>query len=144
MCELNLCLPNKSITLFNCFQFQILIITSSRIFSLIIILEQFISLGVGNIYYAWKKLEWFLNMVLPFVTCVALCVSGTNCIKFSSVQSLTPIWLFVTPWTAECQASLSITNSQSLLKLMSLDTEQQAGSKSGKEYIKAAYCHLLI
>ena len=29
---------------------------------------------------------------------------------FSSVQSLSQVWLFVTPWTAACQASLSITN----------------------------------
>ena len=38
-----------------------------------------------------------------------------------SVQSLSHVWLFVTPWTAACQASLSITNSQSLLKLMSIE-----------------------
>ena len=41
-------------------------------------------------------------------------------IYFSSVQSLSRVWLFVTPWTAAHQASLSITNSQSLLKLMSI------------------------
>ena len=41
---------------------------------------------------------------------------------FSSVQSLSHIWLFVTPWTAALQASLSITNSQSLLKLMSFES----------------------
>ena len=39
----------------------------------------------------------------------------------SSVQSLSHVWLFVTPWTAACQASLSITNSQSLLKFMSIE-----------------------
>ena len=38
---------------------------------------------------------------------------------FSSVQSLSHVGLFATPWTAARQASLSITNSQSLLKLMS-------------------------
>ena len=38
-----------------------------------------------------------------------------------SVQSLSRVQLFVTPWTAACQASLSITNSQSLLKLMSTE-----------------------
>ena len=38
----------------------------------------------------------------------------------SSVQSLSHVRLFVTPWTAACQASLSITNSWSLLKLMSI------------------------
>ena len=37
-----------------------------------------------------------------------------------SVQSLSRVRLFVTPWTAACQASLSITNSQSLLKLTSI------------------------
>ena len=41
--------------------------------------------------------------------------------KFSSVQSLSHVWLFETPWTAACQASLSITNSQNLLKLMSIE-----------------------
>ena len=35
-------------------------------------------------------------------------------VQFSSVQSLSCVWLFVTPWTVECQASLSITNSRSL------------------------------
>ena len=40
-------------------------------------------------------------------------------LPFSSVQSLSHVWLFVTPWTAARQASLSITNSWSLVKLMS-------------------------
>ena len=47
-----------------------------------------------------------------------------HCINQSSlspVQSLSHVWLFVTPWTAAHQASLSITNSQSLLKLMSIE-----------------------
>ena len=39
---------------------------------------------------------------------------------FSSVQSLNHVWLFVTPWTAACQASLSITNSRSPPKPMSI------------------------
>ena len=39
---------------------------------------------------------------------------------FSSVQSLSHVRLFATPWTAACQASLSITNSWSLLRLMSI------------------------
>ena len=40
--------------------------------------------------------------------------------RISSVQSLSHVWLFVTPRTAACQASLSITNSWNLLKLMSI------------------------
>ena len=42
-------------------------------------------------------------------------------ISFSSVQSLSRVWIFLTPWTAEHQASLSITNSWSLLKLMPIE-----------------------
>ena len=38
-----------------------------------------------------------------------------------SVQLLSPVRLFAIPWTAPCQASLSITNSRSLLKLMSIE-----------------------
>ena len=42
--------------------------------------------------------------------------------RVSSVQLLSCVLLFVTPWTAACQASLSITNSRSLLKLMSIES----------------------
>ena len=40
----------------------------------------------------------------------------------SSVQSLSRVRLFLTPWITICQASLSITNSRSLLKLMSIES----------------------
>jgi len=40
---------------------------------------------------------------------------------FNSVQLLSCVPLFATPWTTACQASLAITNSQSLLKLMSIE-----------------------
>ena len=41
--------------------------------------------------------------------------------EFSSVQSLSQVWLFATPWTAARQASLSNTNSWSSIKLMSIE-----------------------
>ena len=44
------------------------------------------------------------------------------CSQFSSIQSLSHVWIFVTPWTSVYQASLSITNFQSLLKLMSIES----------------------
>ena len=44
------------------------------------------------------------------------------CCLISSVQSLSHVRLFATPWTAARQASLSITNSLSLLKLMSIES----------------------
>ena len=43
-------------------------------------------------------------------------------IQFRSVQSLSRVWLFVTPWIAARQASLSITNSQSSLRFMSIES----------------------
>ena len=44
-------------------------------------------------------------------------------LHLSSVQSLSRVWLLATPWTVACQVSLSITNSQSLLKPMSIESE---------------------
>ena len=63
----------------------------------------------------------------PFVLCCLLWASKHNsysCIssdQFSSVHSLSCVWLFATPWTAAQQASLSIINSLSVLKLMSIE-----------------------
>ena len=56
--------------------------------------------------------------------------------KFSSVQLLTHVRLFATPWSAACQSSLSITNSPSLLKLMFLESV-----KSSNQHI---LCHPLL
>ena len=43
-------------------------------------------------------------------------------VVFIVVQLLSHVWLFVTPWTAACQASLSFTITQSLLKLLSVES----------------------
>ena len=64
-------------------------------------------------------------MIFPLILCV------------SSVQSLSHIQLFATPWTAACQASLSITNSQSLLKLMSIQSVMPSNHL-------ILYCRLLL
>ena len=64
----------------------------------------------------WARLLWFQILILN--DCVQ--VKLLNLFHFSSVQSLSRVRLFVTPWTTACQASLSITNSQSLLKIMSM------------------------
>ena len=49
-------------------------------------------------------------------------VLGFSIYQLSSVQSICHLWLFATPWTAANQASLSITNSRSLFKLMSIES----------------------
>ena len=48
--------------------------------------------------------------------------TATSVYQFSSVQSVSHVWLFATPWVTARQASLSITNSWSLLKLMSIES----------------------
>ena len=56
--------------------------------------------------------------------------------QFSTVQSLSCVRLFATPWTAARQASLSITNSWSLLKLMSIESVMPSNH--------LIFCHLLL
>ena len=53
---------------------------------------------------------------------VFVCVCVSVRLKCSSAHSFSSVCLFATPWTAACQASLSIANSQSLLKLMSIES----------------------
>ena len=48
--------------------------------------------------------------------------SASLIVQLSSVQSLSHVWLFAIPWIAARQASLSITNSRSLLRLMSIES----------------------
>ena len=60
-----------------------------------------------------------LSCLLAISTSVIIFFVSRFLVQFSSVAQLC---LFVTPWTAACQASLPITNSQSLLKLMSIES----------------------
>ena len=68
------------------------------------------------------------QLQVQVITCVsdqsAIQIRGSHdpLLQFSSVQSLSRVQLFAIPWTPLCQASLSITNYQSLLKLMSIES----------------------
>ena len=68
---------------------------------------------------------WLAYANLGNLTCLCLWLVQEvryKPIQFSSVQLLSCVWLFVTPWNAACQGSLSITNSLSLPKLMSIES----------------------
>ena len=66
------------------------------------------AMGSQRVRHAWvTELNWTKN--------------SEKSVQFSSLQSLSRIWLFATPWTAAHQSSLSITNSWSLLKLRSIE-----------------------
>ena len=62
--------------------------------------------------WLWLR-QWWIN--------IHMSIFFSWLVGFSSVQSLSHVRLFATPWTAARQASLSITNSHSLLKLMSIE-----------------------
>ena len=68
---------------------------------------------------AFFQIKTFLSGQHGYVICVA---NKHFDEKFSLVTSLSHVRLFVTPWTKARQASLSITNSQSLLRLMSIES----------------------
>ena len=60
-----------------------------------------------------------VRAILPFLWGLFFCLFFWH---FADVQSLSHVQLFETPWTTACQASLSITNSRSLLQLMSIES----------------------
>ena len=79
----------------------------------------------ASFIYRWWI--WVLTLKVMLLRPVNKCSHNTRKvstyhISFSSVQSLSRVRLFATPWTAAHQASLSITNSRSLLKLMSIES----------------------
>ena len=68
-----------------------------------------------------KNHSWLFIVIWPVdIRHNIECDWGT--IQLSSVPSLSHVQLFVTSWTTACQATLSITNSRSLLKLMSIES----------------------
>ena len=102
----------------------------------------------GEFYQRWEKLQsvrsqekemWLIYLAIILQE-ISTCNSQFKCQKkwlanyilklfivfwnnqFCSVQSLSRVWLFATPWIAASQASLSITNSRSLLELMSIES----------------------
>ena len=76
-----------------------------------------------NIFTHLTKLNTYSVPGIVLVIGRSLLHNATNIANksFSSIQLLSRVWLFVTVWTAACQASLFITNSRSLFKLMSIE-----------------------
>ena len=65
---------------------------------------------------------WIFPKKLSLLICHGMATFLSRHFVISSVQSLSSVWLFATPWIAARQASLSITNSRSSLKLMSIES----------------------
>ena len=80
--------------------------------------------GTLDPIYLFKGIS---SSILPSTSCVVMFSTISGSFPAASehtviVQSLSLVWLFATPWTAARQASLSITNSRSSLKLMSIES----------------------
>ena len=77
---------------------------------------------VWGYYYLETNLMYF-SWILLYVFCRLVLINSILCILIiSSVQSLSCVRLFATPWITACQASLSITISQSSFKLTSIES----------------------
>ena len=78
----------------------------------------------ANILYSLSFNLFNISKVLKDlgILSIQLWLVSDYSVQFSSVQSLSCVWLFATPWTAARRASLSITNPRSLLKLMSIES----------------------
>ena len=83
------------------------------------------SMGLHRDRHNWSDLAEARSLLIPwFSMCDKICqeiYTSSSWTYISSVQSLSCVRLFVIPWTAAHQSSLSITNSWSLLKLMSIE-----------------------
>ena len=73
---------------------------------------------------SYSNTKWIFYSSSPQTSWIMshLCYMSVSVSQFSSVQSLSRVRVFATPWIAAHQASLSITNSQSSLKLMSIES----------------------
>ena len=90
--------------------------------------------SLNGLMHLIQSLSGGQEPVLPVLHCVLKCHAGCieqacacealhlECVQFSSVQSLSLVQLFANPWITACQASLSITSSWSLHKLMSIES----------------------
>ena len=92
--------------------------------------EDFIEFGVRSVSQFSSTVYLFYNICgswnSPLFSVIILYKSvfssREDSVQFSSVQSLSHVQLFATPWTAAREASLPITNCQSLLKLISIES----------------------
>ena len=94
--------------------------------------------SIGNYVAAWMGGEFGGEWIHAYVwlSSFSVYLKLSQYRLFSSVQSLSHVQLFETPWTAARQASLSITNSQSLLKLTSSESVMPSNH--------LILCHLLL
>ena len=87
---------------------------------------------IANIHWIIEKAREFQKIIyfclIDYAKALTVCIT-TNCGKFKR-------WEYQNTWPASWEICMQVTKQQ-----LERDMEQQTGSKSGKEYIKAVYCH---
>ena len=88
----------------------------------------FLCVGFFFVFNIWKihieirkETKALLSLCVCVCVCVCVCMLVAS-VQFSSVQLLSHVRLFATPWIAACQVPLSITNSRSSPKLLSIES----------------------
>ena len=126
-------LINTSITLHNFFFFGDNAVSKFQVYNTVLTIISTLYIRSSNLIfiimeslYIWQQIQFLLlpgcdHSVFCFFEFKFFFFKYYFLLLFSSVQSLTRVCFFATPWTAACQAFLSITNSQSLPKLMSIE-----------------------
>ena len=96
------------------------IVRESTVLSITLCMTCFASASVHLYSFKKLKVQWYIIICLGIKHFIS--VSLEIMYPFVVVQSLSCVWLFATPWTIARQTSLSFTISQSLLKLMSVES----------------------
>ena len=79
------------------------------------------------------------NKVWHGFHCFPIYVKAFDCVDHNKLWEILQEMEYQTTWPASWETYMQVRKQQ-----LELDMEQQTGSKSGKEYVKAVYCHLLI
>ena len=91
---------------------------------------------IANICWIIEKAREFQNIIYFYFIDY---VKAFDCVDHNKLWEILQEMEYQTTWPASWETYMQVRKQQ-----LELDMEQQTGSKSGKEYVKAVYCHLLI
>ena len=97
-------------------------LVTTSLFSTSVIQFLFCTWAHLHYFFLDSKYKWYHMYLYYSIWLMSLSITVSRSIQFSSVQSLSRVRLFATPWITACQAFLSNTNSRSLPKLMSIES----------------------
>ena len=114
-------------------------------------LQQYMNWDLKDIQAGFRKgrgtkdqisnIRWIIEKAWEFQKNIYFCfidyAKAFDCVDHNNYGKFLKRWQYQTPWSASWEICMQVKKQQ-----LELDTEQQTGSKSGMEYVKAVYCHL--